>query len=342
MYFFSIGLLVVIIFFAFKIAPRERKEQAQVHGAGQIAMLAALALFGADFFTSYFYGTGELLSALWPYGLQKWGYIGAGLIAFANICFGLLYMYSLGPFNEGGGSYTASMRYLKPTLSLMVAVTLIEDYVLTIVVSALSGSDQLLSITNSYNSPWFWHFAIGAVLATITWLLTIRGRGESAFVSFGLLAIFFMLTMVKWGGLVAAVHNGVSAAPALAQAKPATIPQAIYHLLTGTMKGMVALTGLEAMSNGIQFVINEDVSLVKWGKKKLPRFNAIWNFYSGKTGVGRFVQTAFLFYGGVTTIILTAFAIHFNVFDGTLGRSLVGNLSFIGFTQIPGGEILAL
>ncbi len=50
-----------------------------------------------------------------------------------------LYMYSLGIFNEGGGSYTASMRYLKPTLSLIVAVTLIEDYVLTIVVSALSG-----------------------------------------------------------------------------------------------------------------------------------------------------------------------------------------------------------
>ena len=39
------------------------------------------------------------------------------------------------------------------------------------------------------------------------------------------------------------------------------------------MKGMVALTGLEAMSNRIQFVINEDVSLVKWGKKQLPRLH---------------------------------------------------------------------
>ena len=40
------------------------------------------------------------------------------------------------------------MRYLKPTLSLIVAITLIEDYVLTIVVSALSGADQLLSVLN--------------------------------------------------------------------------------------------------------------------------------------------------------------------------------------------------
>ncbi|MGD0877173.1 MAG: hypothetical protein ABSA01_03370 [Anaerolineales bacterium] len=341
MSFFSIGILIVVVVIALRISPREKKDQAQIHGAGQIAMLAALALFGADFFTSYFYGTGELMSVLWPYGLQKWGYIGAGVIAFANICFGILYMYSLAPFNEGGGSYTASMRYLKPTLSLMVAVTLIEDYVLTIVVSALSGSDQLLSITNSYSTaPWYWHFVIGAVLAAVTWYLTIRGRGESAFVSFALLAVFFMLTIVDWGGLIAAVHNGVAAAPAIAATQPATVADALYHLLTGSMKGMVALTGLEAMSNGIQFVINEDVPLVKWGKQQLPRLNKIWSFYSGKTGVGRFVQTAFLFYGGATTIVLTGFAIHFNVFDGTAGRTLVGNLAWIGFGQIPGGTLL--
>jgi hypothetical protein len=341
MSFFSIGILIVVVAIALRISPREKKDQAQIHGAGQIAMLAALALFGADFFTSYFYGTGELMSVLWPYGLQKWGYIGAAVIAFANICFGILYMYSLAPFNEGGGSYTASMRYLKPTLSLMVAVTLIEDYVLTIVVSALSGSDQLLSITNSYGTaPWYWHFAIGAALAAITWYLTIRGRGESAFVSFALLAVFFLLTIVNWGGLIAAIHNGVKAAPAIAATQPATVADALYHLLTGSMKGMVALTGLEAMSNGIQFVINEDVPLVKWGKKQLPRLNKIWSFYSGKTGVGRFVQTAFLFYGGVTTIVLTGFAIHFNVFDGTAGRTLVGNLAWIGFGQIPGGTLL--
>ena len=38
--------------------------------------------------------------------------------------------------------------------------------------------------------------------------------------------------------------------------------------------------------------------------------------------------------------MLSAFAIRFNVFDGTLGRTLVGNLAFIGFSQIPGGTIL--
>src|SRR5215212_67691 len=123
----SIFLLGLFLFISWKIAPRESQEDAHIHGAGQIGLLAAVALFGVDYFTSYFYATGEMMSALHPYGLQKYAYIAVGVIAFANFVFGALYMYSLGVFNEGGGSYTASMRYLWPSLSLIVAVTLIQD-----------------------------------------------------------------------------------------------------------------------------------------------------------------------------------------------------------------------
>ena len=49
---FSILLLLVIFLLAFKVAPREKAEHAHKHGAGQIALLAALALFGVDYFTS--------------------------------------------------------------------------------------------------------------------------------------------------------------------------------------------------------------------------------------------------------------------------------------------------
>ncbi|HET7376450.1 MAG TPA: hypothetical protein VFK30_07070, partial [Anaerolineae bacterium] len=221
-----------------------------------------------------------------------------------------------------------------------VAVTLIQDYVLTIVVSALSGGDQLLSIVGQYGTNWIWHFAIGAVLAAVTWWLTIRGRGESSRIVFTLLAIFFMLTMTMALGLFIANSKGVPAVVSTEGVQSATVPEALLHLLTATMKGMVALSGLEAMSNGIQFVINEDAGFVKWGKKHLPKLNKVWHFYSGKSGIGRFVQTSFLFYGGLTTLFLTFFAIRFNAFDGVQGRSLVGNLAFIGFNAIPGGEVL--
>src|SRR5512145_3325361 len=106
----SIILLAVIVFLAYKASPKEKKEHAHVHGAGQIGMLAALALFGVDYFTSYFYATGEMMHALHPYGLQGWSYVAVFVIGLANLTFGALYMYSLGVFNEGGGSYTASMR----------------------------------------------------------------------------------------------------------------------------------------------------------------------------------------------------------------------------------------
>ena len=338
--FFSIALLIIVIVISSRAAPKEKADDAHIHGAGQIGVLAAIALFGVDYFTSYYYATGEMMSALHPYGLQKYGYIAVTVIAFANFVFGMLYMYSLGPFNEGGGSYTASMRYLKPTLSLIVAVTLIQDYVLTIVVSALSGGDQLLSIINAYDAHWIWHFAIGAVLAAITWFLTIRGRGESSRVVFTMLGVFLLLTATMAIGLVLAHLKGVTAEAAETSAATVSLGQAFLHMLTASMKGMVALTGLEAVSNGVQFFINEDVALVKWGKKHIPRWKKLWEFYSGKSGVGRFVQTSFLFYGGLTTLFLTYFSLRFNVFDGTLGRTLIGNLAFIGFSQIPGGVIL--
>src|SRR5512143_2325012 len=210
---FSIALLLVIIFMAYKAAPKEKKEHALIHGAGQIGLLAAVALFGVDFFTSYFYATGEMMHALRPYGLQNLGYIAALVISIANFVFGALYMYSLGIFNEGGGSYTASMRYLAPAVSLVVAVTLIQDYVLTIVVSSLSGVDQFLSIINQYDAFWLIRFAIGAALASATCWLTIRGRGESAKVVFTMLGMFILMTVVMAVGLMVANGSGVAPLP---------------------------------------------------------------------------------------------------------------------------------
>jgi hypothetical protein len=337
---FSIGLLLVIIFLAIKASPVEKKEHALVHGAGQIGLLAALALFGVDYFTSFFYATGEMMSALHPYNLQKYAFVAVMVIAVANAVFGLLYMYSLGIFNEGGGSYTASMRYLTPGLSLLVAVVLIQDYIFTIVVSTLSGVDQALSLTNSYNTMWLIRFGIGAALAFVTWWLTIRGRGESARVTFIMLGAFIMLTIVMAVGLFLAKGHGIAALPYTQNQPTPSLWSAAYRMLTASMKGLVALSGLEAMSNGIQFVIDEDAGIVAWAKKRLPRLKSLWNFYSGKSGIGRLVQTSFLFYGGVTTAFLAYFSIHFNAFDGVQGRSLVGNLAFLGFNQLPGGNIL--
>src|SRR5262245_65669329 len=120
---FSIILLIIIVFLSYKVAPREKKEQAHVHGAGQIGLLAALALFGVDYFTSYYYAAGEMMSALHPYGLQRHAYVAVAVISFANIVFGGLYMYSLGVFNYCGGLYTACMSFVLGAVRLIVSFT---------------------------------------------------------------------------------------------------------------------------------------------------------------------------------------------------------------------------
>ena len=84
---FAIALLIVFIVIALRLSPRENQEDAHIHGAGQIGLLAALALFGVDYFTSYYYATGEMMSALHPYGLQQYAFIAVIVIAIANAVF---------------------------------------------------------------------------------------------------------------------------------------------------------------------------------------------------------------------------------------------------------------
>jgi len=340
---FTAGLLIVFFFLSLRAAPREKAEDAHIHGAGQVGLLAALALFGVDYFTSYFYATGEMMHALHPYGLEHLAYFAVMVIGMANLVFGALYMYSLGIFSEGGGSFTAALRYLGPSLSLIVAFILLQDYIFTIVVSTLSGVDQLLSLQQAGGIAWYWHFLIGAVLVGITWYITIRGRGESARVVFTGLGLFVLLTLTMVIGLIIAKYTNVPPLPTEeAIIETTSISEALFHLLAASMKGLVALTGLEAMSNGIQFVMDKDPSVVAWGRRVLPKLEKVWHFYSGKSGIGRMVQTSFLFYGAITTLFLTYFSIHFNAYDGVAGRSLVGNLAFIGFNTISadGGFVL--
>lgn len=340
-------LLLLFLGISYKFAPKESEHDAHVHGAGQVGILAAVALFGVDYFTSYYYATGELMHALHDYTLNgvsmaNYAYYAVVVIILANIIFGALYMYALGVFNDGGGAFTASIRYLGPAISLIVAVVLIQDYIFTIVVSTLSGADQLLSITNSMAIGDIYHILIGIVLVGITWTITIRGRGESASIVFTSIGVFFFLTVTMAIGLFVVKDNNLYEIRHVVDPEQVTIGQAIFHMIVASMKGLVALTGLEAISNGLQFVIDGDYPLITWGKKKMPKLNFLWNFYSGKVGIGRTVQTSFILYGAITTLFLTYFSIHFNVFDGFDGRSLVGNLAYIGFVYsgIPNGNIL--
>ena len=80
--------------------------------------------------------------------------------------------------------------------------------------------------------------------------------------------------------------------------------------------------------------------LVKWGKTTTAAVQEAVEFLQRQIGHRALCPDLLLVLRRPDDLFLTAFAIRFNVFDGTLGRTLVGNLAFIGFGQIPGGEIL--
>src|SRR5258707_3555540 len=179
------GILVIIVLLGLAIKLSPKGVSIAGHDAGQLFLLAALPLFFIDFGTSAEYAAGELHKILAESNLQAYAGYADITIALLNIAFGGLYIYALGIFRDGGGADTASMRYLGPSFAIMVAFLLLEDYTLTVVVSSLSGADQLLSTINAVESAGpLLHIILVAGIAGLTCWLTLRGRKDAARITF--------------------------------------------------------------------------------------------------------------------------------------------------------------
>lgn len=332
----GLGIIALIIGIAFKLSPKNVSVAG--HDAGQLFLLAALPLFFIDFGTSAEYAAGELHKILAAENLQMYAPIADLAIALLNIVFGGLYIYALGVFRDGGGADTASMRYLGPSIAIMVAFLLLEDYTLTVVVSSLSGADQLLSSINALHAAPVVHIVLGVGIAWLTCWLTLRGRKDAARVTFIVLFTYVALMLLTFVALHIQTLQGVPPQPLPLPKANITGTEVAGAIASSVLHGLVALTGLEAVSNGLQFIKNEDSSYVKWGKKHLPQLMGVWQFLTGRVGVGRTIQFGFLFWGGLTTALNSHFSNYFNVIDGTNGRTLVGNLAYIGL--VPMGGVL--
>src|SRR5258708_16700196 len=192
----GILLILVLLGIAIRLAPRGVSIAG--HDAGQLFLLAALPLFFIDFATSAEYAAGELHSVLAQSNLQVYAPLGDLAIALLNIAFGGLYIYALGVFRDGGGASTASLRYLGPMAAIMVAFLLFEDYILTVVVSSLSGADQLLSTINQLDAAPIWHIILGVGIGGLTCWLSFRGRKGASFVTFLILFFYVSLMLISF------------------------------------------------------------------------------------------------------------------------------------------------
>jgi amino acid transporter len=333
----GIIIILVILGIAIKLSPKGVSIAG--HDAGQLFLLAALPLFFIDFGTSAEYAAAELHKILAQENLQVYAPYAVWVIALLNLAFGGLYIYALGVFRDGGGASTASLRYLGPTIAIMVAFLLLEDYVLTVVVSSLSGADQLLSTINALDAAPVFHIILGMGIAWLTCWLTLRGRRDASRVTFVILFTYVVLMALTFVILWIQTLQSVPPAPLPQPDASLSWSTVVGHIANSVLHGLVALTGLEAVSNGVLFIKDEDASYIQWCKKHIPQLEDLWQFFSGRVGIARTIQVGFLFYGGITTALNSHFSNYFNVIDGTNGRTLVGNLAFIALVPI-GGYVL--
>ncbi|MFB2580415.1 APC family permease [Herbiconiux sp. P15] len=214
----------------------------------------ALPIFASDPLSSVAYAPQELLMILMIGGLAFLSF--APWVAAAVILLLLVvvasYRQLVKAYPSGGGDYEVAHKNLGEKAGLVVASALLVDYVLTVAVSVASGVDNIISAIPELN-PFRVELAVGFVI--ILMAVNLRGVRESSkafaiptyvFVASVALMIVIGLVRTAFGDAPVAESAGFEVqAESLGQAA------VILLLLRAFSSGCSALTGVEAISNGV-------------------------------------------------------------------------------------------
>jgi amino acid transporter len=222
--------------------------------AEQIGPARGIPIFGLDGLSSAAYGPEAALSLLIPLGLLGVQYIvpiSAAIITLLVIVY-FSYRQTIAAYPSGGGSYTVARYNLGAFPSLLAAAALLTDYILTAAVGISAGVGALVSAVPSL-LPHTVAICVG-ILFIIT-IINLRGVREAG-VTFMLPTYLFVATLLITiaGGFVRAVVSGGHPTPLAALPPPPVMTQAVsfWLLLKVFSSGCTALTGVEAVSNGVK------------------------------------------------------------------------------------------
>ncbi|WP_373531898.1 APC family permease [Vampirovibrio sp.] len=240
---------------------RERHER--------LSVPIGLAVFASDALSSTAYATEEILIALFASGLsiqmgmtliQASAFNGILALPIAAIIIILMFVVVMSyrevimAHPNGGGSYEVAKTRLGRTASQIAGSALLIDYVLTVSVSISSG------VANIVSTGWFpkgHNIAFSVVMIMIIMLLNLRGLKESG-KAFAVPAFFFIISMVAMigTGIFKVMTGQVESVPEIAvvgqQVSTIAPLVLIAVLLRAFSHGCAALTGIEAVSNGVQ------------------------------------------------------------------------------------------
>jgi len=222
--------------------------------AEQIGPAKGIPIFGLDGLSSAAYGPEAALSLLIPLGLAGVRYIvpiSTAIITLLIIVY-FSYRQTIAAYPGGGGSYTVARFNLGAYPSLLAAAALLTDYILTAAVGISAGVGALVSAVPSL-LPHTVGICVG-ILVLIT-IVNLRGLREAG-VTFMLPTYLFVGTLLITiaGGLVRVALSGGHPTPIVPPPPPPAAAQAVslWLLLKVFSSGCTALTGVEAVSNGVK------------------------------------------------------------------------------------------
>lgn len=217
----------------------------------RLTKIKALAVFASDALSSTAYATEEMMLILilagsgaahlaWPLALAI-----AGLLTIVASS----YHQTIHAYPNGGGSYIVSHDNLGQLPGLIAAASLLTDYVLTVSVSISAG---VAALTSMAPALFPYRVEIGLVFVVVMMILNLRGVRESGTV-FAIptyIFLFIVLALIATG-MVKWIAAGMPAPAPPQFTYPVVHSLTIFLVLRAFSSGCAALTGVEAISNGV-------------------------------------------------------------------------------------------
>jgi amino acid transporter len=231
----------------------------------RLSKKTALAVFSSDALSSTAYATEEILLVLavavaygqagaFKYVVPVSIGIGALLVIVA-----ISYRQTIHAYPSGGGAYIVAKENLGTNAGLVAGAALLVDYVLTVAVSIAAGVAAITSMMQGTRYAWLDDHKVFLCLICITFiaLANLRGVRESgslfAAPTYAFLVSF--LFMIGYGLFSYYMYGGAAPIPGADEIKTAEgykiQPLTLFLLLGAFSNGCAALTGIEAISNGV-------------------------------------------------------------------------------------------
>ena len=231
----------------------------------RLSKKTALAVFSSDALSSTAYATEEILLVLAV--AAAYGQAGAfKYVVPISIGIGILlvivatsYRQTIHAYPSGGGAYIVAKENLSTNAGLVAGASLLVDYVLTVAVSIAAGVAAITSMVQGTRYAWLDNHKVFLCLIFITFIAVANLRGVresgSLFAAPTYAFLISFLFMIGYGLFSYYMYGGAAPVPSAEEIKIAEgyklQPLTLFLLLGAFSNGCAALTGIEAISNGV-------------------------------------------------------------------------------------------